>query len=686
MTGANTLATATLTSPVDTNATFVLTAYRTSGSDTSVGARMLRAQLTGASTITFDRSIAGAPVDISEILWQAVQLKDGSLVQGGSVNFTNGVAETNVTLVNLNTNRAAAFASVQPVGGQNLGRSPSTGGALGVGSATLALTSNSQLALDRNNTTDQSDVGWFVVGFGPGTLLTPATGGPAISADNTGGAYTSLSGPVYAEIQNGNVGVGTIVLNAPAGFIFDTNAAAPTVLITRISGSGADSLNINGVASGTAAAMTSVTPTNLTFTVASASSGGVTCSLTWQNVRARPSAGTPLANGNITSSGTAVIQGITTGSTSWGFLNEGVGAAAKLAIATAPSPTAVAGVGFAQQPVIQVQDQFGNLRTADDSTLVTVTNTGTTVLEGVTNITAVDGIAAFAGLDYTVTETIKLGFAAAGLTGATSGNIVVSPAAASQLTIQTQPSASVTAGVAFAQQPVVRVEDAYGNLRSADNSTVVTAVLDQGSGTLLGTLSATAVNGVATFTDLRYQVAETITIDFISGPLDPETSSSVAVIPAPANRLTIKTQPSALATAGVPFAQQPVIRVEDQFGNLRGADNSTLVTASRNAGSGSGILQGTVTIAAVNGVAAFANLAHNVAGSISIDFNSGGLTGATSGGISINPASATRLAFSTQPGAATVGSIIGIQPALVTQDAFGNNSVSGLASSVPATI
>src|SRR5207248_2893742 len=71
MTGANTLATATLTSPVDTNATFVLTGYRTSGSDTSVGARMLRAQLTGASTITFDRSISGAPVDISEILWQA---------------------------------------------------------------------------------------------------------------------------------------------------------------------------------------------------------------------------------------------------------------------------------------------------------------------------------------------------------------------------------------------------------------------------------------------------------------------------------------------------------------------------------------------------------------------------------------------------------------------------------------
>ena len=39
---------------------------------------MLRAQLTGASTLMFDRSISGAPDNISEIFWQAVQLNDGS--------------------------------------------------------------------------------------------------------------------------------------------------------------------------------------------------------------------------------------------------------------------------------------------------------------------------------------------------------------------------------------------------------------------------------------------------------------------------------------------------------------------------------------------------------------------------------------------------------------------------------
>ena len=171
-------------------------------------------------------------------------------MQSGSVNFADGIAETNVTIISLDTNRAAAFASVQPAGGQNTGRSPSTGSVLGVGSATLAMTSG-----------HASDAG-SQQHFGPGgcrlvrgriwaELLAHArVGGSAISADTTTNIYTSLTGPIYTEIQNGNVGAGTIILKAPAGFIFDTNAPPPSVLITRVGG-GADSLNINGVASGT---------------------------------------------------------------------------------------------------------------------------------------------------------------------------------------------------------------------------------------------------------------------------------------------------------------------------------------------------------------------------------------------------------------------------------------------------
>jgi hypothetical protein len=57
----------------------------------------------------------------------------------------------------------------------------------------------------------------------------------------------------------------------------------------------------------------------------------------------------------------------------------------------------------------------------------------------------------------------------------------------------------------------------------------------------------------------------------------------------------------------VPFAQQPVLQVRDQFGNLRsianGVTDSTVVTAAR--GNGSGTLQGTLTAGATDGVATF---------------------------------------------------------------------------------
>ena len=75
----------------------------------------------------------------------------------------------------------------------------------------------------------------------------------------------------------------------------------------------------------------------------------------------------------------------------------------------------------------------------------------------------------------------------------------MTPAAASQLVIQTQPSATATAGQAFATQPVVEEVDQYGNLETGDNATVVTAALFSGAGPLQGTTTATVSGGVATF-------------------------------------------------------------------------------------------------------------------------------------------------------------------------------------------
>src|SRR5206468_3994552 len=111
--------------------------------------------------------------------------------------------------------------------------------------------------------------------------------------------------------------------------------------------------------------------------------------------------------------------------------------------------------------------------------------------------------------------------------------------------------------------------------------------------------------------------------------------------PAAASKLTILTQPSSTATAGVAFAQQPVVRIEDQYGNLRSTDGATVVTATRNAGSGT--LQGTTNLAAMNGVVSFTNLYHTLVTNITINFAATGLTTATSANVVINAGAFSKL-------------------------------------------
>src|SRR5262249_46541537 len=89
--------------------------------------------------------------------------------------------------------------------------------------------------------------------------LTQLTGGSAISADATVGTYTNLTGPTYTESASSNVSPGTIILNVPSGFVFDTGGTAPSVRIDRLGGSGSSANNINGVATGASVAMSSIT-------------------------------------------------------------------------------------------------------------------------------------------------------------------------------------------------------------------------------------------------------------------------------------------------------------------------------------------------------------------------------------------------------------------------------------------
>lgn len=159
----------------------------------------------------------------------------------------------------------------------------------------------------------------------PMVTVTTASGGSAISADtntaNGTATWTTLTGPAFSEGATGDIGVGTIILDAPAGFVFDEAGTAPTVLLT---GGGTANRNINDLADGSTIPVTQ-SATQLTVTITAATSNGVKNTLTWQNIRVRPTDGNPLATGNITSSGTSAVSGVTSGSTNLGTLTEVAG-------------------------------------------------------------------------------------------------------------------------------------------------------------------------------------------------------------------------------------------------------------------------------------------------------------------------------------------------------------------------
>jgi hypothetical protein len=132
---------------------------------------------------------------------------------------------------------------------------------------------------------------------------------------------------------------------------------------------------------------------------------------------------------------------------------------------------------------------------------------------------------------------------------------------ASKLVITTQPTAPSANGGALAAQPVVALQDQYGNATASTAN--VTAAAGAGTWTLGGTATVAAVNGTATFSGLTATSAAAVTgatISFSSGSLG--AVSSAAFNLAAANELQL----AAVGTA-----------VTQNFDSLASTGNSSLM-------------------------------------------------------------------------------------------------------------
>ena len=307
------------------------------------------------------------------------------------------------------------------------------------------------------------------------------------------------------------------------------------------------------------------------------------------------------------------------------------------------------------QPVVAEEDQFGNVITTDSTLTVTATpgTQGTASLQGSNlTVTLASGVATFSGLSYDKAETMNIQLHHQRRRRARRPRPTMSWSArraASQLVITQQPSATATAGCDFVTQPVVKEEDAFGNIITTDSTSTVTAARgSHGHGQLAGQQpdgDAGQWRG-----DLQRPVVQQgrdheLLFTTNAGGVTAATSNDIVGQPGRGEPAGDHATALDHGDGGVAFATQPVVAEEDQFGNVISSDSTHTVTAPRG-NHGTASLQGsTLTVTLANGVATFSGLSYNKAETMNILFttNAGGVATTTSNDVAVSPTAASQL-------------------------------------------
>jgi adhesin/invasin len=234
------------------------------------------------------------------------------------------------------------------------------------------------------------------------------------------------------------------------------------------------------------------------------------------------------------------------------------------------------------------------------------------------------------------------------------------------------PAASTTAvapeSVTAGEAPVdvtATARDAHGNpIAGLDVTFSATG------GTLGATTVTTGADGIAS-TTLSSTVATDVVVTAKAGADVLGAAQTVSFVPGAAAAVVVTASPAAAVTAGAAFGA--TVELRDAFGNVVSTSQSVTLALSPGVA-----LVGTATVPAVDGVATFAGLSVEVAGSYALVATSGGVTSQPSAAFDVVPAAAARLAFSQSPAGATAGELLAPAAIVRIEDGFGNLVTSGL--------
>jgi hypothetical protein len=266
---------------------------------------------------------------------------------------------------------------------------------------------------------------------------------------------------------------------------------------------------------------------------------------------------------------------------------------------------------------VQVLDNFGNLVDSDNGRSITLTTIGGSGT--LTNFTAstVAGVATFDSVVATSPGTLQYEVTATGLrsTIAWETDIVGGAPASLSLSIATSSTAGETVAVTVQvlNGAETLVEDYTGTLTlsSSDDNAVITdqTFLDSEDGEKSFNVTFnTAGSQTLKLTDST-DTSVTITSDAIT--VNAGTANALSFSEAPPRAIVSETWPSF------------TVHVVDDQGNIV---TSATETVTINASGGAGSTSGTLSVAAVNGVASFSSISHDTQETLTLNASATGLT------------------------------------------------------------
>jgi invasin-like protein len=438
----------------------------------------------------------------------------------------------------------------------------------------------------------------------PDSLVASATG---LASDTSAGFAVN---PAAVSTSQSTIGANPGTISASSG------SSASTITVTAKDAFG------NVIQGATVVLAANPTTGNSLTQPSGTTNGSGAASGTLSSTKAETKTVSATINGNaITATSTVTVTA------------DGV-SASQSTIGSAPGTITASTGSSASTITVTAKDQFGNPIQGATVVLAASPTTGNTLTQPASTTNG-SGVAS-GSLSTTKAETKTVSATINGIAITPVATVTVNPAAlsASQSTISASPGTITASSGSSASTIIVTAKDQFGN--PIPGATVVLAASPTTGNTLTQPASTTNGSGAASGS-LSTTRAETKTVSATVNGTAITPTATVAVNPDVPDHLAFVGQPTD-TKAGHIITPAVTVAIQDQFNNLVGsATDNVSVAIGTNGGVPPGTLAGTLSVAAIGGVATFNDLSIDNVGGYTLVASDASLTGATSVLFNITP-------------------------------------------------